>query len=236
MKITHFLLFLVIYIVSYVFLYGQTIVGIGTIPGFKIAKPLENGYSIDTEGFARFNYLSGDLEDENRGFVYGLTDASMFVRKARDTKWDWELGYLFRWQSDDVVRHRFIQGLTNKKVKGVWNFLQRVRTDLTISPQTKPIIRARYRYAADFPLFHIKENKPWRVKLSAEMINIFQSSDYSIEMRFVTLFNHKRKNGDKVDFGLDYRWADIFTRATAVHNFWIIINYEINLKPITRNQ
>ncbi len=208
---------------------SQEIYGLGILPGLSLAQPINNDYKLVGEAYTRLNYLSGDFSgNRNSDFSYALTDFSVLLYKGFAPKWKWELGGLLR-LSEESPRYRFIQGVHWHKKNDALHYDQRIRTDQTIAHGMYPIFRLRYRFETDFPIKIRHDNKHWRLKLSSEIINILQSDEYSLEWRWVALFKRHLKNHNSLEWGIDYRWANLFNQSTAIHNFWIIIKYDISL-------
>ena len=69
---------------------------------------------------------------------------------------------------------------------------------------------------------------PFYLKINNEYLNAFEDREYDLEIRFSPLLGYKLNEGNKLEFGLDYR-LDSFLESVTKNHFWTSINWYLKL-------
>ncbi len=224
-----FLLFLA-WMLSFAFYqcYAQENVSSGILPAVNFYKKINNKWALNFKTEARYllrNYNFSHSDVTNR---FELFDLSILAVKKTGLKTKLNFGYLFRQRNNNYF-HRFIQQYSITQFLNSTRLVHRISADQTISSNSFPIYRFRYRAATDFSLNGSSiDNNEFYYKTSIEGLLIYQKDNYFYEFRVTNMIGYKINSSHKLEIGLDCRYSNLF-QLHFKQNYWFAINWYANI-------
>jgi hypothetical protein len=204
---------------------AQSTYELGALPAISLNKKLSDGWELNFKTEQRFRFSSGTFDaPSDRQTDYVLSDYSLLVGKKVGLNSKINAGYLIRFREGAVV-HRSIQQFTLVRKLSHLRLAHRFTSDQTYSQDVPSTFRFRYRIGTELPLNgQSADTKEWYLKLTNEYLHIFQSADYDLELRLVTMAGYAINKKSKLEFGFDYR-LDSFLNAFPEHVLRASINW-----------
>lgn len=196
---------------------------LGLLPRFNINKKLEKDWSVNLQIESR-----NEVIDDGLAYDYVLTDASLLVAKKVTLHSTLAGGYLMR-REDGQMIHRAIQQVAVIQNIPSVTLAHRFSTDQTFESEERNQVRLRYRLSTQVPLNgQTLDPKEFFLKLSGEVLNEWQGSEYGLEMRAVAFLGYAFQAGSKLELGLDYRLDGVIANE-ARNRMWIGVNYYLSI-------
>lgn len=208
---------------------GQSEYAFGALPSLNLNKDLGKGYKLNFELESRQVHKQGLFEESNPfGYDYILTDFTNILAKEVAFNKTIAIGYLFRVRGRRIIHRSIQQYIWTKEYEGV-KIAHRVATDQTFESSANPQFRFRYRLASQIALNgHSADPGEFYLKINNEYLNQLDRGDYDLEVRLTPFLGYTFTNTQKLEFGMDYR-VNSFLNDSALHLFWIAINYYLSL-------
>lgn len=204
--------------------YSQSSADAGLLPSINlIYKKQDYAFNFRLES-RQFFYENKAGASGNLKYNYALTDFTMLAAKKVDFDKTVALGYLMRWEGDELIHRTIQQLIITKKLSG-YKLTHRIATDQTFSSREATEYRLRYRIATEFPLSGREvDAKEFYFKLNNEYLNSLQSSTYDLEIRVLPFLGYEISQGNDVEIGIDYRLNSFITNQSR-HRFFLGINW-----------
>ena len=211
------------------YLKAQNRYEIGGLPTLNFNKKITKKWSVNFQYATRHLFKSGDFGgDSNTNYDFILSDYTLLTSKKVGLNNKLTGGLLYRREQGETIL-RAIQQFTIVRRYANFRLAHRFVTDQTFEDQEDFAFRFRYRLASEIPLNgNVADTNEFYLKINNEYLQLFQGNQYDIEIRFIPMLGYVLKNGQKVEFGLDYR-VNNFMNADAEHTFWTGINWFIQL-------
>lgn len=225
-------IYLILFCISFL-LYNRTIAQstyqFGALPSINLNKKLKNDWSLNFKMELRQLIQQGDFKGNvDRDFEYVLSDYSIIAAKKVGLNSRVAGGYLIRFRDKEVI-HRIIQQYTIVQKMTSFRLAHRFAADQSFLLNESPEFRFRYRLTSEIPLNgQSVDPKEFYIKISNEFLNIFQNSEYNLEIRIVPLLGYDITVNNKIEIGLDYR-VNSFLNNNARNSFWISLNWFIEI-------
>lgn len=221
--------FLFICLLFSVGLFAQSSYQAGIIPRINLSQKLENNWKINYKAESRIIASEGLISgSSSSNFYYGMTDLSSLVSKKIGLNNSFAFGYLIRLK-DASTDHRFMQQFAMVERYQRFRLAHRFAADQTLKKNSDDIYRFRYRITAEIPLDgYSVDSDEFYIKLNHEYLNIFQKSEYDLEVRLVPLIGYLFKDSNKLEFGMDYRINNFIHRNTQ-NRYWLTLNWYISI-------
>lgn len=206
---------------------AQSTYQLGVIPSINLNKKLKNDWSLNFKTESRLLLRKGEFNGEDdKDFEYVLTDLSLIAAKKVGLNSRIAGGYLARFRNNEII-HRIIQQYSIVQKLTNFRLAHRFASDQTFSLNESPEFRFRYRLTSEIPLNgQSVDPNEFYLKISNELLNNFQNSEYDLEIRIVPLIGYDITDDNKIEFGLDYR-VNSFLNNNTNHRFGLSINWFI---------
>lgn len=141
--------------------------------------------------------------DTKINIKHSLIDVSSILSIKTSINHKFNVGYIIRFQGDEVV-HRTLQQYTIvQPLEGV-KLAHRLGFEQFFKSQLKPEYRSRYRISAQLPLSGLQlDVKEYYLKFASEYLYDFNADD--IEFRVAPFIGYQLSRRDKLELGFDYR-------------------------------
>jgi hypothetical protein len=208
---------------------GQSSFQGGLLPEINLNIGLSGPYSLNANLESRQELFRGAFGDTGQTrYDYVLTDASLILARKVGLANKVAAGYLIRFRNGEV-HHRLIQQFTLVSLWGGLRLGHRLAADQTFVPEEKVSLRLRYRLAAEFPLNGAAVDPgEFYLKANAELLQILQGADYSLEGRLAPFLGYAITDRNKIEAGLDYRQGTLL-RPGSRHSFWWSMSWYIKI-------
>jgi len=192
-------------------------------------KKLQNNWKInlkiETRELLREGF--GDRESSN-AYQHLQSDYSILISKKNGFNYTVSAGYLVRIRPEETL-HRMMQQISWVYDFSRFRIAQRLSTDQTFSSLRATNYRLRYRFTLLLPLNGDSvDPKEYYLKMNNEYLNILVDGSYDLEIRLVPLLGYKITDGNKLEFGIDYRVNSFLNNSTS-NRFWLNFNWFISL-------
>ncbi len=208
---------------------AQSTYRVGAMPSLNLNSKLKNDWSLNMKIESRQLIQSGRFNDDaDKNYKYVLTDFSLISAKKIGLNSRLAGGYLIRVEDGELF-HRFLQQYIIVQSMTGFRLAHRFASDQTFSDSEKPEYRVRYRIASEIPLNgESVDPGEFYLKINNEYLNIFQESEYDLEIRLVPLLGYDFTDSFKIETGLDYRVSSFLNDNTR-HSFWMSLNLFIEI-------
>lgn len=159
-------------------------------------------------------------------FAHSLVDISSIISLKTDINQSINVGYIIRFKEDKTI-HRLLQHFNLVQNFDALKLAHRIGFEQFYQNNVKPQYRTRYRATLQKPLNGEKVDvKEWYIKLSNEYLYQFNKEDF--EVRLSPYLGYQLSKKDKLEFGLDYRFGNVF-KANNKHSLWFRTTWYISL-------
>ncbi|WGH74066.1 DUF2490 domain-containing protein [Tenacibaculum tangerinum] len=166
------------------------------------------------------------IYNEDFQFTHSLVDVSSIFSFKTDLDQSVNVGYILRFKEGETI-HRtlqhfnLVQNLNGIKLGHRLGFEQFFQSQVT--PQYRTRYRATFQKALSGKKVDVKE---WYVKLSNEYLYQFNKQDF--EIRLAPYLGYQLSEKDKLEFGFDYRWGQVFDLIQN-NSLWFRTTWYISL-------
>jgi len=197
----------------------------GFFPEASITKKLENENRINFKiEHQQVLYDNRDGKSHQIRFKTYRTDLMSFYDWRLSPTSSFALGVFHRFQ-DGADANRFIQQFGKLQRLRTLRIAHRFRTDQTFTKGEKMAFRFRYRIAFEIPLNGTAlDPGEHYLAVSNEPIISFQSRNFELENRLVISLGKLFQNGQKIEWGLDYR-TDGYVDKPFRTRLWAKLGY-----------
>jgi hypothetical protein len=200
----------------------------GILPSINLNKKVVADWAVNLKSETRYNYINITSSDRMVVNKFELIDISVLAIKKTGLKSNLIFGYMSR-TKNTAFYHRFIQQITIKQFINNYKLIHRVGADQTISNNSLPTFRLRYRIATNFSLNGKSvDNNEFYLKSSIEELCIYNHKQPSFETRLVNMFGYKVSENNKFEIGFDTRLNNIFKNNTK-QTYWLSVNWYLNI-------
>ncbi|CAM1358969.1 conserved exported hypothetical protein [Tenacibaculum litopenaei] len=202
-------------------LYAQDTTLSGWLPKVVLTKKINSQLKWVQSVEAREQWYKDDWKLAHR-----LVDVSTLVSIKSGYNRSVNVGYILRFKAGERI-HRTVQHYNI--VTGVqhWKLAHRIGFEQFFQSGKRPQYRARYRLGAQRALSGEKlDPKEWYVKLTNEYLYQFNKRDF--ELRVSPYVGYLINPNNKLEFGVDYRYAHLFEPAQA-HSLWFRTTWYITI-------
>lgn len=208
---------------------AQSTYRVGAMPSLNLNSKLKNDWSLNMKIESRQLIQSGRFNDNaDKNYKYVLTDFSLISAKKIGLNSRLAGGYLIRVEDGELF-HRFIQQYIIVQSMTGFRLAHRFASDQTFSDSEETEYRIRYRITSEIPLNgESVDPGEFYLKINNEYLNIFQESEYDLEIRLVPLLGYDFTDSFKIETGLDYRVSSFLNDNTR-HSFWMSLNLFIEI-------
>lgn len=201
----------------------------GLLPSVNLNKEIAKDWQVNFKIESRQLLKEGKLKENNPfNYEYLHTDFALVVSNKVGFNSKIGGGYLSRLDSNKFI-HRLIQQYTYIENYSSFRMAHRFSSDQTFIKGTSTEYRFRYRATIEIPFNgNSVDLKEFYLKINNEYLNAFEDREYDLEIRFSPLLGYKLNEGNKLEFGLDYR-LDSFLESVTKNHFWTSINWYLKL-------
>lgn len=201
----------------------------GLLPALNLNTGLSPRYSLNLKLESRQALRAGFFSETPLSrYEYVLTDLSLIASREVGLRNKVALGYLARFRQGRVV-HRTIQQLAFIQFFNTFRLGHRLRFDQTFRPEQAVELRLRYRLTIELPLQgQAVDPREFYLKGNNEYLASFQEGTSDLEIRLAPFLGYVFSDANKLECGLDYRFADLI-RYGSRHSFWWSISWYLKL-------
>jgi hypothetical protein len=206
-------------------IFGQVQNRVGILPSINYNHKINKNWDVNLKYEERhFIYEKNSLEKGNFKYEYSLNDFSVLIGRKTGLNSKVILGALTRFEPDAVFYRSIQQFLFQTKIN-TFRVVHRLSTDQTFSSNEFTEFRLRYRLSAEIPLSGQKVDvKEFYLKFNTEALNSIQNNIYNLEFRIVPNIGYVINEHNKIEIGLDNRFASFIDNQTRLTS-WITINW-----------
>ncbi len=210
-------------------LWAQSSYVTGLLPSLNINQRIDKHWKVNYKVESRLLGSEGRFSEPAPLSVrHNLTDLSVIF--SRDVGLNNSLagGYLLRLEKGGPGQ-RLIQQYTLVRSYDYFRLAQRFSSDQTFSKEEAAEVRLRYRISFDIPLNGQEvDAREFYLKINNEYLNSLQEGSYGLEIRLVPSLGFAFNDNNKVELGVDYRFAD-FLSGPSENSFWLPLTWYIKI-------
>lgn len=201
----------------------------GILPAINVNVNINSKWSYNFKHESRHRIISksaNGLTLTHYDFI--LSDFSSIVSKKIGLNGRISGGYLLRLEENEIF-HRFIQQYAKTQKYSAFRIAHRYVLDQTLRQNEIAEFRSRYRLTLEFPLNGMSvDGNEYYIKLSNEYLLSAQNERANLETRLIPTIGYALNDKHKLELGLDYRFASIFSDVKR-NNYWLTLNLFINI-------
>ncbi|WP_373513620.1 DUF2490 domain-containing protein [Persicitalea sp.] len=210
-------------------LWAQSSYKAGLLPGLNINQKIAEYWRLNYKQESRLLGAEGRFSEPSPwAMQHSLTDLSVIASRKVGLNNSLAGGYLLRLEKGGPT-HRLIQQYTLVSSYDGFRLAHRFSTDQTFSQIEAAEFRLRYRISLDLPLSgQTVDDREFYLKINHEYLNALSEGKYGLEIRLVPSLGYAFNDNNKIEFGIDYRFAD-FLSGPSESSFWLPLTWYIGI-------
>lgn len=202
----------------------------GLVPQLSVSHKISDEFSVNVkaESWNALLHIPRG-EDADWDYDYQGTDFQFFATWAFHPLWKVAAGYQLNAGPEGDIQHLSIQQVSFLQRLERIRLGHRFRTDQTYERNEMERYRLRYRLSAEIPIrgLSLDPGEPYFL-VSDEVLLRIRDKETSTENRLGVYWGYYMTNKDKIQFGVDYRIAPVFS-GDARNHFWLRASWYVRI-------